>query len=287
MQPDRLSYVIKVENRFFTRPQRLLCPITSDTPFPVTSSTPPPSSPPERRSLCFQSKVNTAVLLTPSSQLPSTSIPSPTSTSTWLPSSLDMVRPSSTKSASNRWSKSTSPTERVQLLPPQISTTAYLTNPAILFGTIQYWIFVRQYTLGVIQHRIVFRPRCRPGGPVHCRMLLFLQASTASITCPPLGASARPLVIRPPCQLQLTPAVRQLTRLFYHYHHVAFPGCRWGSYLPRRPLLCFLWPPWLRHILRETPLRPHRPLWVLEVSSHISRGGPSRLVHRFLFTTVQ
>ena len=85
------------------------------------------------------------MLRTPSLQNPSTSIPSQTSTSTWLPSSMDMVRPSSTKSTSNRWLKSTSPTEGAQLLPPQISTckmtptsqstTAYLTNPVISLWT--------------------------------------------------------------------------------------------------------------------------------------------------------
>ena len=31
MRPDRLSYVISFDNRFFTRPRRLLRPVTSDT----------------------------------------------------------------------------------------------------------------------------------------------------------------------------------------------------------------------------------------------------------------
>ena len=50
VRPDRLSYVIKVDNRFFTHPRGLLRSVTPDTPFPVVSST-PPSSPPLRRSL--------------------------------------------------------------------------------------------------------------------------------------------------------------------------------------------------------------------------------------------
>ena len=41
MRPDRLSYVIRVDNRFFARPRRLLRPIFSDTPSPDTSVTPP------------------------------------------------------------------------------------------------------------------------------------------------------------------------------------------------------------------------------------------------------
>ena len=45
MRPDRLSYVVNVDNRFFTRPRRLLRPVTPDTPFSVASPT-PPSSPP-------------------------------------------------------------------------------------------------------------------------------------------------------------------------------------------------------------------------------------------------
>ena len=67
MRPDRLSYVIKVGNRFFTRPWRLFRPVTPDTLSPVVSTTPPSSSLPIlRRSPHLQSKVNAAVLRTPS-----------------------------------------------------------------------------------------------------------------------------------------------------------------------------------------------------------------------------
>ena len=46
MRPDRLSYVIRVDNRFFTRPRHLLRPVTSGTPFPVASTTPSVFTPP-------------------------------------------------------------------------------------------------------------------------------------------------------------------------------------------------------------------------------------------------
>ena len=75
VRPDRLSYVIKVDNRFFTRPRHLFRPIspdTPDTPFPIVSSTPPSSPPQPRCSLCLQSRVNS--VLHQSSLSPSSSI---------------------------------------------------------------------------------------------------------------------------------------------------------------------------------------------------------------------
>ena len=121
VRPDRLSYIIKVENRFFTRPQRLLRPVTPDTPFSVPSSTPPSSSHPGlRRSFRLRSKVNTAVQRTPSSPHPSPS--TSTLALTWLPSSFNTARMLSTRSANNRWSRSILQTEGAQPLPPQLST---------------------------------------------------------------------------------------------------------------------------------------------------------------------
>ena len=46
MRPDRLSYVINVDNRFFTRPRRLLRPVHTDTPTSSISMPSPVSSPP-------------------------------------------------------------------------------------------------------------------------------------------------------------------------------------------------------------------------------------------------
>ena len=40
MPPDRLSYVVNVDNRFFTHTRRLLRPVTPDTPFSIASPTP-------------------------------------------------------------------------------------------------------------------------------------------------------------------------------------------------------------------------------------------------------
>ena len=67
MRPDRLSYVIKVENQFFTRPRRLLRPVIPPTTPSFDASVTPsssssPSLPTLRRSPRFQSAVNTAVL---------------------------------------------------------------------------------------------------------------------------------------------------------------------------------------------------------------------------------
>ena len=51
MRLDRLSYVVNVDDRFFTGQRRLLRPVTPDTPFSVASPTPPSSPPALRRSL--------------------------------------------------------------------------------------------------------------------------------------------------------------------------------------------------------------------------------------------
>ena len=65
-----MSYFVKVDNRFFTRPRRLLRPVTPDKPFPVVSSTPPSSPPPLCRFLRLQSRAN-SVLHQSSSSVPS------------------------------------------------------------------------------------------------------------------------------------------------------------------------------------------------------------------------
>ena len=114
VRPDRLSYVINVENQFFTRPRHLLRPISSDTPFPVTLSTPPSSPPKLRRSLRIQSRVNTAVLQTPSSP----TVPTSTSAPTWHLSSSATIRTSLTKSVDNNSSKNILPNKGAPLLPP-------------------------------------------------------------------------------------------------------------------------------------------------------------------------
>ena len=120
MRPDRLSYVVKVGNRFFTRPRRLLRPVTPDTPSPVVSTTPPPSSLPIlRRSPRLQSKVNTAVLRTPSLLHVPVSISSPSSR--WPLCSSAMDKTSLTNTTKRSWSRSTSLSRPVQLLPPPLS----------------------------------------------------------------------------------------------------------------------------------------------------------------------
>ena len=112
VRPDRLSYVINVDNRFFTRPRRLLWPVASATPFPVALSTPPSSPPEPRRSLCLQSRANSVVLKTTST----------TSNQTWLPSSSVTVRNSLTRSVDNSSLKNTLPNKGAPLLPLPPST---------------------------------------------------------------------------------------------------------------------------------------------------------------------
>ena len=111
MRPDRLSYVICVDNRLFTRPRRLLRPINSDTPCPDASVTPTsslPSSPATlRRSLRLQSRAASAQVQTSISPLVKTFNTSP-HLSTWLLSSSATDRASSTRSISNNSSRSTS-----------------------------------------------------------------------------------------------------------------------------------------------------------------------------------
>ena len=51
MQPNSLAYFINMDNWFFSRPSRLLCPVTPDTPSSVASPTPTSSSPVLPRSL--------------------------------------------------------------------------------------------------------------------------------------------------------------------------------------------------------------------------------------------
>ena len=77
MRPDKLSYVINVDNRFFTRPRRLLCPVvtpsSSDPPTPITLTR---VSPPLRCSERIQSCViSSAVQTSPSLSLSTCSKP--------------------------------------------------------------------------------------------------------------------------------------------------------------------------------------------------------------------
>ena len=137
MRPDRLSYVVKIGNRFFTRPRRLLRPVIPPaTPSPVVSTTPPSSSLPIlRRSPRFQSNVNTAVLQNSSLlRVPVSSTSSPK----WplCSSATDTTLSNGTKWS--RRSKSTShpqpllppPLSRWRTTPASTSITASPTNPA-------------------------------------------------------------------------------------------------------------------------------------------------------------
>ena len=68
--PDKLSYVVQCDGRYFTRPRRLLRPVPSDTPIHSSSTTSPPVSSPvlPRRSLRLQSRSTSArVQFSPSS----------------------------------------------------------------------------------------------------------------------------------------------------------------------------------------------------------------------------
>ena len=124
MRPDRLSYVIKVENRFFTRPRRLLCPVTPPTtPSPDASVTPSSSSPSSLQTLrCsprFQSAVNTAVLNN-SSLL---QVPASSTSTTWPLCYSATETTSSTATDWNKRSPSTSHPPPLLPLPPSLWKT--------------------------------------------------------------------------------------------------------------------------------------------------------------------
>ena len=102
MRPNRLSYIVNVDNRFFTRPRCLLRPVNPDTLTSISSPAHVSFPPLLRRSLCLQSPANTAVLQTPLYTSPSSSDPP----SKWLPSSSVMDRASSTISTTKSSSRS-------------------------------------------------------------------------------------------------------------------------------------------------------------------------------------
>ena len=84
IRPDRLSYVVQSDGRYFTRPRRLLRPVPSDTPFPPSSSSDAQVSSPvlPRCSLRLQSRSTSALVQfstsssSPTRNTPSTSSPS-------------------------------------------------------------------------------------------------------------------------------------------------------------------------------------------------------------------
>ena len=105
MRPDNLSYIIKSDNRHFTRPRRLLRPVPSATPLlSDLSSSSHPEPVPLRRSSRLQGLAPSAVV----HHSDSTSPTSPNSlSSSWLLSS-HMVNLSSTSTINSDSSRSTS-----------------------------------------------------------------------------------------------------------------------------------------------------------------------------------
>ena len=128
-RPDRLSYIVNVDNRFFTRPRRLLRPVHLDAPTSSISMPAPVSSPPSlRRSISIQSRVNTAVLQTP--LIPSSS--SSISPSIWPSSATDS--PSSTMSGISSLSPNGSARPPHPLLPLPLPSTSKM-RPTSLSAT--------------------------------------------------------------------------------------------------------------------------------------------------------
>ena len=81
VRPDRLSYLVNVDNQFFTHLRRLIRPVTPDTPFPVASSTPLSFPLEHRHYLRLQSRANSAVLQSSCSTVP----PQTSSSLSWHP----------------------------------------------------------------------------------------------------------------------------------------------------------------------------------------------------------
>ena len=147
IRPDKLSYVVHCDGRYFTRPRRLLRPVHSATPIDASSPTsavlPPPVLP--RRSprllsrspkahVQFSPSTTSSPLRPPlpttdsSPVLPSTSAsasshsPSPRPSTSWLPFLSPTVKASSTRLTRRSWSRNTSRSEESPPLLPMPPT---------------------------------------------------------------------------------------------------------------------------------------------------------------------
>ena len=130
IRPDKLSYVVHCDGRYFTRPRRLLRPVHSATPIDASSPTSavlPPPVLPRRSPRLFSRSPKAHVQFSPSTTssplrppspstdsspvLPSTSAsasshsPSPHPSTSWLPFSSPTVKASSTRLTRRSWSR--------------------------------------------------------------------------------------------------------------------------------------------------------------------------------------